>query len=87
MLVELGFELITPGLTALNMCVLCNALILVYITRALHIKNIYMCDYMSREKTNILVSASSIEPDQLKHSAQANLDRHFSPHVDFQFYE
>ena len=32
----------------------------------------------SREKT-----ALCIEPDQPKHAAQANPDRHFSPHVDF----
>ena len=32
-----------------------------------------------REKTNIMHSALSIDPDQPKHAAQANPDRHFSP--------
>ena len=38
----------------------------------------------SREKTNIVVSTLSIDPDQLK---QAYPDRHFSPPVDFLFQE
>ena len=36
----------------------------------------------SREKTNIVDSASSIDQDQPKHAAQAYQDRHFSPSVD-----
>ena len=39
------------------------------------------------EKTNIVDSALSIVSDQLKHAAQANPDRHFSPPVDFLFQE
>ena len=39
------------------------------------------------EKINIVKSALRIDPDQLKHAAQANLDIHFSPPVDFLFLE
>ena len=40
----------------------------------------------SREKTNIVDSAQSIEiPDQHKHAAQAYQDRQFSTTVDFLF--
>ena len=41
----------------------------------------------SHEKTNIVVSAKSINWDQPKHAAQANLDRQFLPPVDFLFQE
>ena len=41
----------------------------------------------SREKTNIVDSALSFDPDQPKHAAQAYPDRHFSPSVDFLFEE
>ena len=41
----------------------------------------------SREKTNIVDSAESIDPDQQKHAAQANPDSHFSPPDDFLFQE
>ena len=41
----------------------------------------------SREKTNIVVSALSIDPDQSKHAAQAYPVRHFSPPVYFLFQE
>ena len=37
----------------------------------------------SREKTNIVDSVVSIDPDQPKYVVQANPDRHFSPSVDF----
>ena len=40
-----------------------------------------------REKTNIMDSALSIVPDQPKHAAQANPDRHFSTPVNFLFQE
>ena len=40
-----------------------------------------------RKKTNIVDYAFSIDPDQHKHAAQANLDKHFSPPVDFLFQE
>ena len=39
------------------------------------------------EKTNIVESAQSIDPDQPKHAAHANPDKHFSPPVDFLFQE
>ena len=42
---------------------------------------------MSREKTNSVDSANSIDTDQPKHAAQANPDRHCSPPVDFLFQE
>ena len=41
----------------------------------------------SHEKTNIVDSAYSIDPDQPKHAAQANPDIHCSPPVDFLFQE
>ena len=41
----------------------------------------------SREKTNIVDSALSIDPDQPKHAAQDNPDRHFLPPVDCLFQE
>ena len=41
----------------------------------------------SREKTSIVDSAKSIDPDQPKHAAQAYPERHFSPPVDFLFLE
>ena len=45
--------------------------------------------YMSRstKENDIVDSAWSIDPDQPKHAAQANPDRHFSPPVDFLFQE
>ena len=39
------------------------------------------------EKTNIVDTALSIDPDQPEHAAQANPDRHFSPTLDFLFRE
>ena len=39
----------------------------------------------SREKTNIVDSAKSIDQDQPKNTAQANPDVHFSPYVDLMF--
>ena len=42
---------------------------------------------LSREQTNIVDSALSIDLDQPKHAAQGNPDRHFSPAVDFLFQE
>ena len=41
----------------------------------------------TREKTNTMDSALSIDPDQPKHVTQANPDRHCSPPVDFLFQE
>ena len=41
----------------------------------------------SREKTNIIDSALSIDPDQPKHAAQANPDRHLSPPADVLYQE
>ena len=41
----------------------------------------------SREKTNIVNSAYSIDSDQPRHAAQAYMDRHFSPPVDYLFHE
>ena len=38
---------------------------------------------LSREKTNIVASALIIDPDQPKHAAQVNPERHFLPPVDF----
>ena len=41
----------------------------------------------SHEKTNSVDYVYSIDPDQPRHAAQANLYRHFSPPVDFLFQE
>ena len=41
----------------------------------------------SREKTNNVDSALSIDPDQPKHAVQAYPDIHFSPPLDFLFHE
>ena len=46
-------------------------------------------NYTSRftRKLTVLTLRTCIDPDQPKHAAQANTDRHFSPPMDFQFQE
>ena len=48
---------------------------------------LYLLIEPSREKTNIVDSALSIDPDQPKHALEACPDRHFSSPVDFLFQE
>ena len=53
----------------------------------MNLENLLVSFDLSREKTRIVVSALSINPDQPKHAAQAYPDKHFSPHVDLLFQE
>ena len=56
-------------------------------TQRLVLEKVIIMVILSREKTNIVYFAQSIDPDRPKHAAQANPIRQVSSPVDFLFHK